>query len=176
LAGDSPRVPIPRIPTAVFLFLAALLPAPVLAQGTGAVSGEAVMVAAEATDDVGVAGVQFLVNDEPIGAEDASYPYSVLWDTTSVPNGVYRVRARARDNAGNQSLSEPVDVLVDNPPPPDTTPPEVALTAPREGEILDGVTILAADSTDVTGVEAVAFYMGETHRGEATPAPGEIYW
>ena len=44
-------------------------------------------VSATATDNVGVAGVQFLLDGASLGAEDTSAPYSMTWDTTSAPNG-----------------------------------------------------------------------------------------
>ena len=38
---------------------------------------------ATASDDVGVAGVQFRLDGADLGAEDTSAPYSVNWDTTT---------------------------------------------------------------------------------------------
>lgn len=74
-----------------------------------------VTVSATATDNVGVVGVQFLLNGAPLGAEDTTSPYSIAWDSTSVPNGgPYQLSARARDAAGNQGTSPSVSVTVDN--------------------------------------------------------------
>ena len=42
---------------------------------------------ANATDNVGVAGVQFLLDGTPLGAEDTTAPYAVTWDTTTATNG-----------------------------------------------------------------------------------------
>src|SRR5438128_2510813 len=39
---------------------------------------------ATVADNVGIAGVQFLLDGAPLGAEATVAPYSVLWDTTSV--------------------------------------------------------------------------------------------
>ena len=39
---------------------------------------------ATATDNVGVAGVQFLVDNNPLAAEDTTSPYGVSWNTTTV--------------------------------------------------------------------------------------------
>ena len=79
----------------------------------GTVSGT-VTLTATASDDVGVAGVQFLVNDTPLGAEDTSSPYSLSVDTTPADNGTYTLTARARDAAGNITTSAPVSVTVAN--------------------------------------------------------------
>ena len=67
---------------------------------TGTVSGT-VTVTATATDNVGVAGVQFLVDNNPLAAEDTTSPYSVTWNTTTVANGAHTLTALARDTSGN---------------------------------------------------------------------------
>src|SRR5207248_1125759 len=45
------------------------------------VSGS-ITVSATASDNVGVAGVQFRLDGANLGAEDAASPYSVSWNTT----------------------------------------------------------------------------------------------
>ena len=71
-----------------------------------------ITVTALASDNLGVAGVQFFVDGVPIGAEDGSSPYSVLWDTSTVAPGVHTLTARARDAAGNTAISNGVPVNV----------------------------------------------------------------
>jgi hypothetical protein len=44
-------------------------------------------------------GVQFLLDGNPIGAEDTTFPYSIVWNTIGVTNGNHTLSARARDNA-----------------------------------------------------------------------------
>ena len=78
-------------------------------------------VSATATDNVAVAGVQFLLDGAALGSEDTTAPYSMTWDTTTAPNGVHTIQARARDTAGNLGTSSgSVTVTVSNtaPPPP----------------------------------------------------------
>ena len=58
-------------------------------------------VNAVASDNVGVAGLQFLLNGNNLGPEDTTTPYAVSWDTTTATNGVYTLAARVRDAAGN---------------------------------------------------------------------------
>ena len=76
------------------------------------------MLTATASDDVGVLGVQFLVDGANVGSEDTSAPYSYSWDTTAVGNGTHTVAARARDGASHLTTSTPVTVTVNNPPRP----------------------------------------------------------
>jgi hypothetical protein len=78
------------------------------------VSGTAVTVSATASDNVGVAGVQFKLDGANLGAEDSSAPYSTSWNTTQVPGGVHRLEAVARDAAGNSTTSAAVMVVVGN--------------------------------------------------------------
>lgn len=74
-----------------------------------------VTVSATATDNVGVAGVQFMLDGAPLGAEDTTAPYSVQWDTTAASNSTHILTARARDSAGNtQTTSGGFTVVVAN--------------------------------------------------------------
>lgn len=76
-----------------------------------------VTVSASASDNVGVAGVQFRLNGQNLGAEDTTAPYHVSWDTTSMtPGSVHTLTAVARDAAGNSATSAPVQVTVQAPP------------------------------------------------------------
>jgi glucose/arabinose dehydrogenase len=64
----------------------------------------ALTMTADAADNVGVAGVQFQVDGQNVGAEDTTAPYSVTLPATSAyARGMHVVRARARDAAGNVS-------------------------------------------------------------------------
>jgi len=90
---------------------------------SGATVSRTIDVSATASDDVGVAGVQFRLDDADLGAEDTEAPYSVPWDTTTTSDGSHTLTAVARDAAGNVTISEPVTVTVSNtsPPPPSDT-------------------------------------------------------
>ena len=95
--------------------------AEVASPGDGATVSGTVTVTASASDTVGVAGVQLLLDGEPLGAEDTSEPYEVAWDTRTVPDGTHRLAARARDAAGNITTSATVTVTVANGPVPTLT-------------------------------------------------------
>ena len=73
-----------------------------------------ITVSATASDDVGVVGVQFLLDDSALGAEVKTAPYSVPWDTTKVSNGNHTLTAVARGGAGYTATGAPVVVLVNN--------------------------------------------------------------
>ncbi len=76
------------------------------------VSG-AVAVSVDATDDVGVVGVQFQVDGQNFGSEDTTAPYGVTWDSTLVSNGTHTLTAIARDAAAHTTPAS-VSVTVNN--------------------------------------------------------------
>ena len=78
-----------------------------------AVSGSSVTVAAVASDDTGVAGVQFFLDGAPLG-DAVGAPYSMTWDSTAIDNGPHALSAVAWDAAANFATAASVDVLVNN--------------------------------------------------------------
>ena len=78
------------------------------------VSGS-INITATASDNHKVVGVQFKVDDFNIGAEVASPPYVIGWNTTLWTNGQHKLTAVARDPAGNVTTSVTVKVTVSNP-------------------------------------------------------------
>ena len=94
-----------------------------------------IAVTATASDDVGVASVQFKLNGANLGPVDTTNTYSISWDTTTVGNGSYTLTAVARDAAGNAATSAGITVTVNN----DLTPP-----------VLSGVTASATGPASAT--------------------------
>src|SRR6266699_5893700 len=86
----------------------------ITAPANGATVSGTISVSADASDNVGVAGVQFLLDGAALGAEDTAAPYSVALDTTKVANGSHTLAATARDAAGNRATSLAVTVTVSN--------------------------------------------------------------
>jgi chitodextrinase len=81
----------------------------------GATVVNTVSVSANATDDVGVASVQFLLDSSPLGTPVTSAPFSVAWDTATTVAGSHVLQARATDFAGNGTTSAAVTVSVGTP-------------------------------------------------------------
>jgi hypothetical protein len=73
-----------------------------------------VTVSANATDNVGVASVQFALDGVNLGAAVTSSPYQVPWNTTATANGTHILGAAARDLAGNVGNAVAVTVNVSN--------------------------------------------------------------
>ncbi|HEX7278699.1 MAG TPA: LamG-like jellyroll fold domain-containing protein [Solirubrobacterales bacterium] len=91
----------------------------VTAPTAGSTVSGAVTLKAAASDDVGVSGVQFLVDGVAFEAEDTVAPYEISWPSSGVANGSHKISARARDSAGKLTTSSEVSITVEN----TTTPP-----------------------------------------------------
>src|SRR5262249_10836851 len=80
------------------------------ANGT-TVSGT-VTLSANASDNVGVAAVQFRVDGANVGPSITTAPYSFSWDTTTAANASHAITATAVDTSGNAATSPAVTVTV----------------------------------------------------------------
>jgi len=138
--------------------------------GSAKVSGT-VSVNADASDNVGVVGVQFQMDGAPLGAEDTAAPYSVSWNTAGASNGSHTLTAVARDAAGNTRNSAAVTVLVDN------SPPSVSISAPVAGAILAGTVSVSATASDNVGLVGVQFKLDGANLGaEDMTGPYAVSW
>lgn len=85
-----------------------------ISPGYGSKLSGTIEILADATDDRGVAGVQFMLDGEPLADKMESAPYKISWDSNSVENGEYSLTAVAWDAAKNQGLSVAFRVIVAN--------------------------------------------------------------
>ncbi len=144
------------------------------APASGATVQATVSVTASASDNIGIAGVQFRLDGAVLGPEDTTSPYSTSWNTLSAANGTHTLTAVARDAAGNTTTSASVQVTVNN---PDTTPPAVSLTAPGPGWTVGGMVSVTASATDDVGVAGVQFRLdGADLSAEDTASPYSVSW
>ena len=143
----------------------------------GATVSGTINVTASASDNVGVAGVQFQLDGVNAGAPDTSAPYAIAWNTTGASDGTHTITAIAQDTAGNTRTSSLVTVTVSNAPPADTTPPTVSITAPANGATVSGTINVTASASDNVGVAGVQFQLDGVNAGAPdTSAPYSIPW
>ncbi len=109
------------------------------APSSGATVSGTTTLTATASDNIGVVGVQFLLDGVSLGAEQTG-PFSLAWNTTSVGNGSHTLSARARDAAGNTKTATNVTVTVAN------TQPLAAWWPPTASTKATGTAV-----TDVSG-------------------------
>ena len=88
------------------------------AGNTSATIGDTVNLAANASDNVGVTRVEFVVNDTTV-ATYTSAPYAHSWNTTGLSAGAHTVTAKAYDAAGNLATSTARTVTLSAPTPVD---------------------------------------------------------
>ena len=109
---------------------------------------------ANASDNVGVAGVQFKLDGANLGAEDTARALRrVVEHHHGPPTAAHTLTAVARDAAGNTTTSTAVSVTVANGYPA----PTVSLTAPAAGATVSGTVTLSATASDNVGVAGVQF-------------------
>jgi hypothetical protein len=129
------------------------------------------IISANATDNVGVARVDFYVNSALRGAVN-TWPYQFAWDTTAEINGPCTVSAKAYDGAGNVTEAETRTVNVFN----DKTAPSVSMTAPYNNITASGTITVSASANDDVAVTMVQFYVNGVRQATATNAPYNFTW
>ena len=92
--------------------------------------------------------------------------------------GSYVYYVRCRDSAGNATTADTtISFAVASPPPPDTTPPTVSVTAPAEGASVGQSVTVSATAADNTGVTGVQFLLDGVALGaEDTTGPYSVVW
>src|SRR5438034_1299857 len=115
-----------------------------------------------------VAGVQFKLDGNNLGAEDTSAPYSVPWNTTTASNGSHTLTAVARDGLlGTLWTSNPVTVTVSN----DITRPTVTINqaaGQADPTTASPINFTAVFSEPVSGFSGTAVTIGGTAGGTQT--------
>jgi len=125
-------------------------PTVVLTAPTSGIVSNTITISATATDDVAVVQVEFYRDNTVLLGTVATPPYSVIFDTTKIPDGSHCFSAKASDPAGNVGTSAADCVNVNNNPP--TTPTGLTAT----GISTTQISLSWTASTDAGS--GVAFY------------------
>jgi hypothetical protein len=156
----------------VTVTLDALPPAvAITAPAPGASVGGTVSVAASATDDQGVARVDFFDDGGLVGADNSS-PYSVTWNTAAEPAGSHTLTAQAVDAAGNVGVAAPVPVSVAV----DTQPPVVTIVAPADGAAITVKTKVRATASDNVKVSLLELYLDGVRKASTTTSTSKSFY
>ena len=138
-------------------------------------------LSASATDDIAVANVRYQVDGSNFGSPITTSPYSLAWNTTTVPNGSHTITAIAFDAAGNQASSS-ATVNVNNVAPAiafvkdlgtsavGNSGATMVLTVPSGG-VAQGHTVVLWAATTGSGGTAIASVTdnrGNTYRVDST--------
>lgn len=98
------------------------------------VSGR-VTIRADVTDSSPLRGVFFYVDGNLHTVLLNTRPYEAKWDTTRLPDGPHVLEARAKDAAGNEGVSAPVTVVVQNTVPSGPQPVTAGPGQPSAGPV-----------------------------------------
>ncbi|HET9849387.1 MAG TPA: chitobiase/beta-hexosaminidase C-terminal domain-containing protein, partial [Candidatus Dormibacteraeota bacterium] len=126
----------------------------------GAIVSGTINLEASASDNVAVDHVDFLVDGQRIGT-DSALPYSLAWNSASVPDGSHTIQVVAFDSAANQTTAA-VTVTVENST-TDTIPPVSTIAC--NGAACSGgyynaavsITLSATDNPGGTGVASIRY-------------------
>jgi chitodextrinase len=116
-----------------------------------------VILSADATDNVGVDHVDFLIDGTIVGTVGEGGPYALVWDSTTVPDGAVTLTARAVDPSGNATTSSSRTINVYNAA-GDTTPPSTPTNFTATGGGSSRADLAWNASTDNVGVVAYDIY------------------
>lgn len=135
-----------------------------------AVSGSSgsITLSANASDNVGVSRVEFLVDGVLVGT-DSTPAYAMTLDSTTLANGSHTLAAKAFDAAGNSTTSAAVAFSIGNTA-ADTVAPTVAATESGGS----GTITLSATASDNVGVTQVEFQVDGVTRGSDATSPYSI--
>ncbi len=112
----------------------------------------------------------------PIGSDNTA-PFSAAFDTTSIADGTYDLRAIATDTAAHATTTPTQSIVTDN------TLPAGSLATPSAGATVGGTVSFTANATDATsGVASVTYEVRTTGTvpftavGTATASPWATAW
>ena len=118
----------------------------------------ATTVTASASDNIGVARVDFFKDtDITAFASDTTSPYAGTLDTTKLTNAPHTLQTKAFDAAGNTGLSDTISVTVNNVVIPPTPPPTTSLSASPTSITTGQSSTLTYASTNATSCTGVNF-------------------
>lgn len=123
----------------------------------GATVSDMVTIAANASDNVGVAKVEFYI-DNVLKGSDSSSPFTYAWNTALSANGSHTLKTIAYDTSFNSGSSAVVTVSVNNAA--DTTPPAVSVTSPNDGGTISNfITFKGTGSDAESGVKTIDLFV-----------------
>jgi hypothetical protein len=132
-----------------------------------------VNIVAEASDNTGVARVEFYI-DGFVEDTATTPPYTYLWNTAQTNAGVHTIFARAFDTNNNSGVSETIPATVDTTF--DDTDPIVTILNPVDGQVVSGNVNIVAEASDNVEVDRVEFYIDGFLEETVNNRPFDYLW
>lgn len=148
--------------------------AAITAPSNGSTVSNAVTVNINATDNTGVASVEWYL-DGVLAGSSAGASASFPWDTTKSANGPHSLQAKAYDTAGNAGASATSAVTVQNAV-ADTTAPTVQITSPASGAKVGKTVKIYVSASDNVGVTRVDLNIDGKLFGSSTSSAPVFSW
>jgi len=144
----------------------------------GQTVGGIVSINVSASDNVGVATIQFSVDGSTIGSV-TEYPYSLDWDTNGYSEDEdHVISISISDLSANMIQLQPIAVIVSNEPgsDADTEPPIVAMLNPISGQTVSDIVTIQVYANDNDGIASVSLEIDSESVGVITEEPFEFEW
>jgi hypothetical protein len=116
----------------------------------GTVSGSISIQGTSQVEDGTISLVEVQIENTGWYAATGTTTWSIEWDTTVFPNGVYEIHARAKDDSDHYSDEDTVTLLVDNGGP--NFLPVVLIESHSDNEMVTGSVQIAGSSQDQDGI------------------------
>ncbi len=139
---------------------------------TGSTLSGTTSLTANASDNIGVASVQFLIDDQNVGSPISISPYTYSLNTSLLTNNAHTLSARAVDFSGNVGTSGSVMFTINNstttPIVPDSIAPSTPTGLASSGVVSSAATISWTAATDNIAVIGYKIYRNNVQIGIAT--------
>lgn len=133
-----------------------------------------VTVTVNATDNDKVSELALLVDTTPVAkVAPSGTTISFSLNTTQFATGVHTIKALVKDPSGN-TATDSVSVTIDNTPAPDTTPPQVRISAPQDKITVTGSIDVVGVAIDNTSVSKVGLWVDGALKTTTTQASFSI--
>lgn len=146
----------------------------ILSPANGSTIYGTINIQVNASDNVGVSSVTLYV-DGKLAVTNSTAPFSISWNSASVPNGSHTIMVTAKDAAGNTTSSS-VQISVNNIAGTDTTNPTINISSPSNGSTVSGTVNITANAADNIGVNVVRFSINGNIVSSDNTSPYSYTW
>lgn len=137
-------------------------------------------ISVEATDNVGVKSValNYTSNTGLAGGWPAitAAPYNFSWNTTSLADGQYTLKATVTDTSGNLTSVNHILSVINGAIVTDTIAPVVSISAPIAGASIGSKVQITAKATDNVGVTSMEVYIDGILQASSTSGSVSTSW
>ena len=141
----------------------------ITSHSNGQIVSRSINILVDVQSEVSIDRVELFVNNNLINT-DRDSPYSLRWDTRTVADGLYTVKAVAYDSE-NVSGEAQISLVVNN-----EGGLTVQITSPQNNEIVKGTCTILVTATSDVGIDRVVFYVDGSQIGEDSSEPYSMDW